>query len=70
MFTKISVGKWEIQTAVENWEALVAFFNEFPQYKTNDFYVTGESYGGIYVPTLVQTIMDRQSQFSINLKVG
>ncbi|EYC11843.1 hypothetical protein Y032_0049g1805 [Ancylostoma ceylanicum] len=56
------------QTASENWEALVAFFNQFPQYKTNDFYITGESYGGIYVPTLMQTILDRQNQFHINLK--
>ncbi|CAI4233256.1 unnamed protein product [Auanema sp. JU1783] len=56
------------QTASENWEALVAFFNTFPQYKNNDFYVTGESYGGIYVPTLVRTIMDRQNQFKMNLK--
>ncbi|PAV68982.1 hypothetical protein WR25_13899 isoform B [Diploscapter pachys] len=40
-------GEWgPLNTAVENWEALVAFFNEFPQYKNNDFYVTGESYGG------------------------
>ncbi|PAV76124.1 hypothetical protein WR25_26417 [Diploscapter pachys] len=56
------------KTATENWEALVAFFQEFPQYVNNDFYVTGESYGGIYVPTLVKTIMDRQSQSKINLK--
>ncbi|PAV77470.1 hypothetical protein WR25_26339 [Diploscapter pachys] len=66
--TNADLSTGDNKTAVENWEALVAFFNEFPQYKTNDFYVTGESYGGIYVPTLVQTIMDRQSQFSINLK--
>ncbi|KAK6060359.1 serine carboxypeptidase [Cooperia oncophora] len=55
-------------TASENWEALVAFFGEFPQYVKNDFYVTGESYGGIYVPTLVQTILDRQTQFHMNIK--
>ncbi|PAV77700.1 hypothetical protein WR25_01129 [Diploscapter pachys] len=66
--TNADLSTGDNKTAIENWEALVAFFNEFPQYKTNDFYVTGESYGGIYVPTLVQTIMDRQSQFSINLK--
>ncbi|WKX94954.1 hypothetical protein Q1695_011866 [Nippostrongylus brasiliensis] len=56
------------QTASENWEALVAFFTEFPNYAANDFYVTGESYGGIYVPTLVQTILDRQTQYKINIK--
>ncbi|KAK6738122.1 hypothetical protein RB195_020308 [Necator americanus] len=56
------------KTASENWEALVAFFNEFPQYKNNDFYVTGESYGGVYVPTLMQTILDRQNQSHINIK--
>jgi len=28
----------------------------------------GESYGGIYVPTLVQTILDNQSTFHFNIK--
>ncbi|CAD6197732.1 unnamed protein product [Caenorhabditis auriculariae] len=62
------VSTGDDQSASENWEALVAFFNEFPQYKSNDFYVTGESYGGIYVPMLTQTILDRQGQFNINIK--
>lgn len=66
--TDNNIATGDDQTASENWEALVAFFNEFPQYKGNDFYVTGESYGGIYVPTLVQTILDRQSQSHINIK--
>ena len=45
------------------------FFAQFPQFRTNDFYVMGESYGGVYVPTLVQTILDNQAGFNINLKV-
>jgi len=57
------------QTAEENWAALRAFFStEFPQYRNNDFYVTGESYAGVYVPTLVQRILDIQSEFQMNLK--
>ena len=38
----------DAETAEENWEALKAFFSDplFSKYRTNDFYVTGESYGG------------------------
>lgn len=56
------------QTANANFNALKGFFTAFPQYKSNDFFVTGESYGGIYIPTLVQTILNKKQEFPINLK--
>ncbi|CAJ0955551.1 unnamed protein product, partial [Mesorhabditis belari] len=56
------------RTASENWDALKAFFTEFSQYQKNDFYITGESYAGMYIPTLVQDILDRKQQYSFNLK--
>jgi len=42
----------DAQTAVDNLAALHAFFGAFPELKRNEFYVSGESYGGVYVPTL------------------
>eukprot|EP00958_Prasinococcus_capsulatus_P002478 scaffold212_cov404-Prasinococcus_capsulatus_cf.AAC.4 len=56
------------QTAADNLAALTYFFTEkFPEYASNDFYVSGESYGGIYVPTLSQKIFEDKS-FPGNMK--
>jgi len=38
--------------AQANLNALLAFYVKFPNFTRNDFYVAGESYGGIYVPYL------------------
>ncbi|XP_073306909.1 serine carboxypeptidase II-2 isoform X2 [Primulina huaijiensis] len=43
--------------AAENLEFLLQWFDRFPQYKENDFYITGESYAGHYVPQLSQAIV-------------
>ncbi|CAD5235400.1 unnamed protein product [Bursaphelenchus xylophilus] len=49
------------RTAAENANALEKFLERFPEFKGRPFYVTGESYGGIYVPTLVREILRRKT---------
>ena len=53
--------------ANDNRLALVNFFLKFPEYKKNDFYISGESYAGVYVPTLAENILKNPSS-QINLK--
>jgi vitellogenic carboxypeptidase-like protein len=42
----------EDQVGRNLYEALTQFYTMFPQYQAGDFYVTGESYGGKYVPAI------------------
>jgi carboxypeptidase C (cathepsin A) len=43
--------------AVDNLAALKDFFSKFPELAKNDFWITGESYAGIYIPTLAQQVI-------------
>ncbi|PON45382.1 Serine carboxypeptidase-like [Parasponia andersonii] len=54
------------KTAQDNLVFLKRWFIQFPQYKNREFFITGESYGGHYVPQLAQLIV--QSKADINLK--
>jgi len=45
-------------TADGNHQALISFFKRYPQFKKNPFFITGESYAGIYVPTLTKRVLD------------
>ncbi|XP_024959842.1 serine carboxypeptidase-like 40 [Cynara cardunculus var. scolymus] len=58
-------------TADDAYIFLVNWLERFPQYKTRDFYITGESYAGHYVPQLAYTILlnnKRTNQTTINIK--
>ncbi|MCP9262029.1 Carboxypeptidase [Dirofilaria immitis] len=56
------------QTAEENYAAIKEFFENFPQFRNHSVYIMGESYGGIYVPTLTVLALRGLEQFPINLK--
>ena len=49
-------------TANDNLQAVLRWFELFPEYSQHEFYVTGESYGGVYVPMLAYTILEYNSQ--------
>eukprot|EP01084_Bolivina_argentea_P318191 551769_1 len=45
------------KTAIDNYHFIQGWLTKFPNYKKNDFYITSESYGGHYMPTLAQQII-------------
>ncbi|KAI6669445.1 hypothetical protein NL676_004330 [Syzygium grande] len=59
-------------TAKDSYVFLVNWFRRFPQFKSHDFYIAGESYAGHYVPQLSELILDSNKKVSkedyINLK--
>ena len=46
---------------------LICFY-KFPDYRTRDFYITGESYGGIYIPMLANEIIQGNDSYPMALK--
>jgi cathepsin A (carboxypeptidase C) len=54
------------QTAKDNYLALKNFFEKFSQFRNNCFYITGQSYAGVYIPMLALEILRDKS--TINLK--
>lgn len=58
--------------AEDAYNFLVNWLKRFPQYKAHDFFISGESYAGHYVPQLAELVYDRNKDRTkyplINLK--
>jgi len=51
----------DTQTALDNYNLIQEFLVRFPDYKTNALYISSESYGGHYMPTLAKRIVDENA---------
>lgn len=60
----------DTQTANDNFQFLVSFLAAYPEHAARDFYIAGESYAGVYIPTLAARVTagNEAGESSINLK--
>ena len=59
------------RTALDSYWFVINWLERFPEYKNRDFYISGESYAGHYVPQLAHTILQHNKKANktlINLK--
>ncbi|KAM3555280.1 hypothetical protein MY1884_005685 [Beauveria asiatica] len=65
-YSGTSVGT-SVASAKDLYSLLTFFFKQYPQYATQDFHISGESYGGHYVPVTAAEILSHADR-NINLK--
>ncbi|KAI1726070.1 serine carboxypeptidase domain-containing protein [Ditylenchus destructor] len=56
------------QSAEEAYEAIKEFLLKFPKFRTNQLFITGESYAGVFIPVLAVRILRYQNDFHMNFK--
>ncbi|CAI5443529.1 unnamed protein product [Caenorhabditis angaria] len=49
--------------SLQNYNALLSFLVKFPEYRSRDLFLTGESYAGVYIPTLAVRILGDPNNF-------
>ncbi|KAM4587749.1 lysosomal protective protein [Odontesthes bonariensis] len=60
----------DTEVSMNNYLALKEFFRLFPEFSSNELFLTGESYGGIYIPTLAERVMEDASLNLQGVAVG
>jgi len=55
----------DTQQAIDNLVALRNLYRGFPEYANNDLFITGESYAGVYVPTLAIQILKNAPEIKL-----
>lgn len=63
-----NTGDSEVANA--NYAALKNFFKKFPEYANRTFFITGESYGGVYVPMLAAQVVQDDEINLAGIMVG
>lgn len=61
----------DTSSAADNLDFLLKWYQKYPEFKTNDLYLSGESYAGIYVPYFANEIVihnEKSEEKIINLK--
>jgi len=66
----MSCGSWnDTRAANAEFAALRGWFDDlFPEYKSNDLYLTGESYAGVYIPLLAKRVLEDPSVDPLSMK--
>ena len=67
-YNTTNVSYAENDTAVYNYNALLNFFQAFNNYKNLSFWITGESYAGMFIPFLSSLILNNTAKNHINFK--
>ncbi|XP_078105659.1 lysosomal protective protein isoform X1 [Sander vitreus] len=60
----------DTEVSMNNYLALKEFFRLFPEFSENQLFLTGESYAGIYIPTLAERVMEDASLNLQGVAVG
>ncbi|KAF7645530.1 hypothetical protein LDENG_00202530 [Lucifuga dentata] len=60
----------DTEVSMNNYLALKQFFQLFPEFQSNELFLTGESYAGIYIPTLAERVMEDDSLNLQGVAVG
>ncbi|CAM9473164.1 unnamed protein product [Ectocarpus sp. 13 AM-2016] len=54
------------KTAVDNYWLVQGWLDRFPRYRSNDFHISSESYGGHYMPQLAEEILKRNEKVKVD----